>query len=283
MHLKVKRISAKTIKKYVVTFCKHLPTIIFYLVCLKLFYESISQLCHQYFRFNTNVLIRYESPEESVLPAITLCGCTDQMVYCWQELDALAEKANQIYRNYSVKKILEEHSFPENYLVASCYLVYDSRRPEERTPCKKIQPSIASLYDGRKCFTYFGMLDEHFRRHTVNYHQKAKLKHLMWDRLKSSEQYTWYIQLELNFTFQYDDDAYYNMIDEMKYYGFKLQDSSIIATLHSPYLMPTLLNSEFHSLEGQNLVTVHYSKQINRLLPYPYVTHCMKYSETKST
>ena len=69
---------------------------------------------------------------------------------------------------------------------------------------------------------------------------------------------------------------------EYQDFGGKLHDADVIVTIHSPILIPSILESEYKSLEASVLYTTHFTKQIIQLMPSPYSTHCQEYSTTSS-
>ncbi len=140
------------LKDWTIKFCWLLPKIILYLICLYLFYTNVKTLTSAFFRFNTTVVIRYETPETIYFPGLTICGCSLAEKFC--DFSTLGDSDSEI-ADLTVRQVLTSYSFPEHYLVSVCHFIYDSRQPEFKVPCSEVEPPLASLQNGRRCLTYF--------------------------------------------------------------------------------------------------------------------------------
>ncbi|KAH9391873.1 hypothetical protein TYRP_022371 [Tyrophagus putrescentiae] len=290
------------LKEWTIKFCWLLPKIILYLICLYLFYTNVKTLTSAFFRFNTTVVIRYETPETIYFPGLTICGCSLAEKFC--DFSTLGDSDSEI-ADLTVRQLL----LSEHYLVSACHFIYDSRQPEFKVPCSEVEPPLASLQNGRRCLTYFTRLNKLFKHHTINFHKLHHRQNRHWTltannrsssknmKMTNTEQYTWYVYLELNMSQPYDgsnvdvnianvinsstsstsdfDDSQPNMDD----YKSKLLDSDVLLALHTPNAVPSLLEADYMSIDLGVDYQIHFSKQITTLKPPPFQTKCREYSK----
>src|SRR5699024_1447927 len=122
-------------------------------------YINVRDLLTTFFRFQTTILIKYDSPKEVTFPAITVCGCTYHRTHCEYEY---IEDDDDIESEATAKAILQNFSFPVHHIISSCDFIYDSRQENMSTSCADVAPPLASLQDGRKCFTFFSQFNDDF-------------------------------------------------------------------------------------------------------------------------
>jgi hypothetical protein len=167
----------------------------FCLVCFSWFCYNAVKIINQYTQYNTIVMLEYELPNETDLPAFTICGnCiiySDLLKKNYIEYGNRESKlSNSSSDDYKKSEIREEfaekalENFPAHYifdylsieiesLVKVCYFKPESTKDNNSNPetidCRKIAPIIPSIYEGRKCFTYFSQLN-------TSYPENMKIK-----------------------------------------------------------------------------------------------------------
>jgi hypothetical protein len=170
----------------------------FCLVCFSWFCYNALNIINQYTQYNTIVMLEYELPNETDLPAFTICGnCiiyADLLKDKYKEYkDEESKLSNSSSDDYKKSEIREKYiknaldDFPAHYifdnlsigiesLVKKCYFKPESTKDNqdqdsnpEKIDCKKIAPIIPSIYEGRKCFTYFSQLN-------TSYPENMKIK-----------------------------------------------------------------------------------------------------------
>jgi hypothetical protein len=153
----------------------------FCLVCFSWFCYNALNIINQYTQYNTIVMLEYELPNETDLPAFTICGnCiiySDLLKAKYREYRDQESKLNnslsddyrrseiseEFVENFSAHYIFDNLSIGIESLVKVCYFkpesTIDNNSNSETIDCEKIAPIIPSIYEGRKCFTYFSQLN----------------------------------------------------------------------------------------------------------------------------
>lgn len=128
-----------------------LPRIVLFFSCAAFFVHFVWMLVSRFVAFDTTVLIRYEAPKNIVFPAFTICGCSARNVACPQSswVSIGEEMAVNKAKKRSIRSIMDNYSFTEKDLITQCYYFRDSREPEKKFECTKIETVVESLLDGR--------------------------------------------------------------------------------------------------------------------------------------
>lgn len=249
---------------------KILPKIIIYFLCAQYFCFNIFRLCAEFLLHETNVRIEYKTPTNITFPAITICGCCLQKSSSQNEFTD--ETYDQIYhdeytslRNHSVMEIFDQFTYDASELIPECYYILDGNgHPQEQA----INISglsnfvLESIQQGRKCFTYFSLLSDY---DNVSQSQSSSL-------LKTST------------TIDNQKISYVQVVVRMKsfeMYTKELLDTDIIVGIHSPYTLPSLLETDFFRIDSGMIYSMQFKRLITELMPSPYRTDCHQYELKK--
>jgi len=242
---------------------QNLPSIVIYCLCFGYFLINLLLLLNLFLEFDTTVYIRFETNARIKFPALTVCGCSAENVISPLSQDDTIEAELSYYADRSIADILEKVSFTERGLIRSCYYVYDSRKPQYRTPCGELEQMVQSMQGGRKCISYLSVLHEGGHAAT-----QEEIEHdYDIDTLGNVS----FIQLEINF-----DEA---MGMPLELLTNAAMESQVMMGMHAPEDLPTTLDTEFWRLEPNKKYEVHFWKRIRRQLPAPYATNCKHYDE----
>ena len=146
------------------------------LICFVWFYLNVIQIIKRYLEFNTMVVVEYKQPNQTQLPAVTVCAdsfISDDRLseYYWEDwLNYTNTKSREdkyeirsMLRNMemdskTVREIFDDNSITYESLISSCYF-YPSFKYQDGIPCTNITTVVESMHSGRKCYTLFNELN----------------------------------------------------------------------------------------------------------------------------
>ncbi len=168
--------------------------IIFALICFSFFCFSAHKIINQYLKYNTIVMLQSIPLNDIDLPAITLCGpfiiSNQTLLKTYgeyqsnfklmkknksrtfmeekKELSAIRDEYEEkAFKEFSALQIFNNLSLSINDLVTDCFYAPEVQRDRwrdnnahiEYMNCSQIGPIVSSIYEGRKCFTFFSQLN----------------------------------------------------------------------------------------------------------------------------
>jgi hypothetical protein len=168
--------------------------IIFILICFSFFCFSAHKIIKQYLEYNTIVMLQLIRPNDIDLPAITVCGpfiiSNQTLLKTYgeyqsnfklmkknknhtvmdekKELSAIRDEYEEkAFKEFSALQIFNNLSLSINDLVTDCFYAPEVQRDRwsddndhiEYMNCSEMGPIVPSIYEGRKCFTFFSQLN----------------------------------------------------------------------------------------------------------------------------
>lgn len=236
---------------------RNLPKLVIYIICAYQFLNNVIPLIANYVHFQTIVMVQYKIPEEIPFPAFSVCGCCIEQVIRDKDFIVIADNEFQMLQTNPIEKVFGEKSYDWEQFVINCSFIYDTRKGNSES-CTILNPVVESIHDGRKCITFFS---------TISDDVTVKPR-----RIKDSERYTSYIYLEVDFP----------NIKKQVIGDYSLQMADTVITFHSPNMLPSMNDMEFFRLDPEAAYEVQFTKDITKLLPWPYSTRCEQYDEYKS-
>lgn len=262
---------------------------VFATVCVAYFCYNASVIIGQYLKYNTIVTLRLQPPNETDLPAFTICGPfivrPDYLVSTFksyrdharklalsskegsgsQEEEEFQNMTNryeeEVFKQKTALYIFDNLSIDVDDIVISCFFRPQAFRDRwafvnnVKINCSQISPVVKSIYAGRKCFTFFSRLYSH----NDKYNESVKMVY------------------EKNPSVSFRISGHFD-----EWNVGPIQEATIMATLHSPDVIPTQLDYNYFRIYPNVYYDIHFSKKIEFLKPPPYKTHCRNYLRTDS-
>lgn len=129
--------------------------------------------------------------------------------------------------------------------------------------CSQVAPVVVSMQEGHKCFTYFS---------DIYGHMTGLARSEQRQRYQMEFELLPYIALRLS-----------NKFLSWKPLSRKRQmepQSGLSIVLHSPDVLPSMLELSWHSLRPASMLSVKFAKMVESLKPWPFVTDCHQYTPT---
>lgn len=256
---------------------KILPKIFIYFVCARYFVLHLCLLCAEFLHYETNVRIEYNRPINITFPAITICGCCLQKSFIDNDnlYDQIYHQEYTLLKNYSVIEVFDHFTYDASKLIPECYYVLDNKNnPQEQAINISGLPNFVmeSIQQGRKCFTYFSYLSDYVNvdNDTDDYDLVAS---------KSSSPLR-----EIRNIIDNQKISHVQVVIRMNLFAMNTQellDTDIIAGIHSPYTLPSLLETDFFRIDPGMIYSIQFKRLITELMPSPYRTNCHQYESKK--
>nr|XP_027203495.1 uncharacterized protein LOC113797338 [Dermatophagoides pteronyssinus] len=256
---------------------KILPKIFIYFVCARYFVLHLCLLCAEFLHYETNVRIEYNRPINITFPAITICGCCLQKSFIDNDnlYDQIYHQEYTLLKNYSVIEVFDHFTYDASKLIPECYYVLDNKNnPQEQAINISGLPNFVmeSIQQGRKCFTYFSYLSDYVNvdNDTDDYDSVAS---------KSSSPLR-----EIRNIIDNQKISHVQVVIRMNLFAMNTQellDTDIIAGIHSPYTLPSLLETDFFRIDPGMIYSIQFKRLITELMPSPYRTNCHQYESKK--
>lgn len=130
--------------------------------------------------------------------------------------------------------------------------------------CTDLAPLVVSMQEGHKCFTYFSDLYGHISR-------SPSATQMTFDLFPK-------IQLRLSDRFLMGSpSSRYSLLQKHLRQGQNQTNAGIYLTLHTPSVLPDMVNVAYHRLMPNRSTAVRFLKMEEYLRPPPYNTDCFEY------
>src|SRR5699024_9996897 len=220
-----------------------LSTIVIYLVCAGAFVVFVKHLWLHYLQFETMVLVRFHTPDQVNFPSVTVCGCCLHQTVRNESLLTGYSREVDLLRDYTVGDLLDRVSISVDSLVSEC-TVRTKERPLYN--CSQVRPVIESMYDGRKCFTYFS-------------HLVDRTDDSVSEKVADQGRFTAHIQLDIHFPGHWTVATVVQMRDQFLVDN-TLQNADIVVALHPPNRLPTMLDTVFYRVDPMSMYEIQFTK-----------------------
>ena len=139
------------------------------MICMVYFLINATSIIKSYLEYNTIVMIEYKQPNETDLPAVTICAYS----FIYDDIDSINASDEQKNINFGQKlqirdKALNDSTVEDIFnnnitfesVVKECVFYPNAKsKLNETIPCIEVANIEESIIQGRKCFTIFSQLN----------------------------------------------------------------------------------------------------------------------------
>ena len=252
---------SKPFHSYTKQIVPYIPKVLVYTICSGLFIYFVNYLFHSFLSYDTNIMIKYDVANQINFPAFTICGCCLRQFVRNQSLTNISDSEYSLLQNKPVLNVLMNYTAKATELVSDCYYIANAKIPKNKTMCDKLQTVQESIFDGRKCFTFFTAI-----------YDKRKPVPLMAD-MANAERSTSYIYVEIDFN---------DRINAYSLGSDSIQNADIVFAIHPATILPSMFDMQYIRIDPLQMYEMTFSIDYTKLLPGPFSTKCTNYSHSKS-